>query len=158
MIGHGAIVTVMALFAGFGLTMSLIGGFEVFPGQILPFEMPGDSSAWARTHAGGLMNGMLVILVALVIFAMQIEGALEKRLYWMLVGTGYANTVFYWGGLFSQTRALTFGDNRFGETNIAGIIGFAPALVFSIISCTAFIMIMLHAFSSPNTSFKKHEE
>jgi hypothetical protein len=146
MIGHGAIVTLMALLAGFGLTMSLVGGFEVFPGQILAFEMPGDSRAWARTHSGGLMNGMLVMIVALLMFAMKIDGLLERRLYWMLVGTGYANTVFYWGGLFSQTRAITFGDNQFGETSVAGVIGFAPALVFAVITCIAFIMIMRHAF------------
>ncbi len=164
MIGHGAIVTLMALVAGFGLTMSLVGGFEIFPGNILPFELPGDSRAWARTHAGGLMNGMLVIVVALVMFAMRIDGDLERRLYWMLIGTGYANTIFYWGGLFSQTRAITFGDNRFGETNIAGVLGFAPALIFSFVTCAAFFMIIRHAFrdipgeSSPSFRDKNKDE
>jgi len=148
MVGHGAIVTLLALLAGFGLIMSLIGGFEVFPGQILGFELPGDNRAWARAHAGGLMNGMLVILVALVMYAMRIEGAVANRLYWMLVGTGYANTVFYWGGLLSQTRSLTFGDNRFGETSVAGVIGFVPALVFAFVTCIAFVMIARQAFRS----------
>jgi len=154
MIGHGAIVTLLGLAAGFGLTMSLIGGFEIFPGQILAFELPGDSRAWARAHAGGLMNGILVMVVALVIHAMQIESKTSNKLYWMLIGTGYGNSMFYIGGLLSQTRALTFGDNRFGETSIAGVIGLVPALIFSFVTCIAVLLIIQQAFktdTSPNT-------
>ena len=35
MIGHSAVVIFIALLAGWGLAMSLIGGFEIFPGYIL---------------------------------------------------------------------------------------------------------------------------
>ena len=106
--------------------ISLIGGFEVFPGTIIEFEFPGDPRAWARTHAGGIINGLLVIAGALVIHAMGLPQKTASRLYWMLVGTGYANTVFYWGALFAPSRAVSFGDNRLGETNLAGILGFGP--------------------------------
>lgn len=146
MIGHGAVVTIFGLLAGFGLTMSLIGGFEIFPGKILEFELPGDASAWARTHAGGLLNGILIIVVALVIHAMRPPENLSNRLYWMIVGTGYANTIFYWAGMLSQTRALTFGDNRFGETSIAGVVGLVPALVFAFVTTWAFILLAKEAF------------
>ena len=40
MVGHGAIISIFGLLAGFGLLMSLIGGFEIFPGTILEFELP----------------------------------------------------------------------------------------------------------------------
>jgi len=148
MIGHGSVVILLGLVAGFGLTMSLIGGFEIFPGHILEFNIPGNHSAWARAHAGGLMNGMLVMLVALLMYAMRIEGPTANRLYWMMVGTGYANSIFYLGGLLSQTRALTFGDNQFGETSLIGMIGLVPALVFSVVTTIAFIIIAREAFSS----------
>lgn len=147
MIGHGAIVTLIALAAGFGLVMSLIGGFEVFPGTILEFEIPGDTSAWARAHAGGILNGVLVMVGALVIHAMALPQKTASRLYWMLVGTGYANTAFYWGALFAPSHAVTFGDNRLGESNLAGILGFAPALVFAIITMIAMVMLIRHGFS-----------
>jgi hypothetical protein len=146
MIGHGSVVTVFGLLAGFGLLMSLIGGFEVFPSTILEFELPADPRAWARWHAGGLMNGLLVIAGALAIHAMEIPDRLAARLYWMLVGTGYANTIFYIGGILSPSRALTIGDNRLGESNLAGVLGLLPAFVFAFITTAAMIMIAMEAF------------
>jgi tetrahydromethanopterin S-methyltransferase subunit F len=147
MVAHGAIIILIALASGFGLVMSLIGGFEIFPGTILPFQIPGDPGAWARTHVGGILNGLLVIAGALVAHAMALPQLIASRLYWMLVGTGYANTIFYWGALFAPNRALTFGDNRLGETNLAGIIGFGPALVFAIVTMVAMVMLIRHGFS-----------
>ena len=147
MVAHGAIVILIALAAGFGLVISLIGGFEVFPGTIIEFAFPGDPRAWARTHAGGIMNGLLVISGALVIHAMDLPEKTASRLFWMLVGTGYANTVFYWGALFAPSRAVSFGSNRLGETNLAGMLGFAPALVFAFITMIAMAMLIRHGFS-----------
>ena len=76
MIGHSAVVIFIALLAGWGLAMSLIGGFEIFPGYILPFEIPGDSSAWARAHTGGLLNGLLVLAFAWVLSSLNLD---EKK-------------------------------------------------------------------------------
>ena len=136
----------LGLAAGFGLLMSLIGGFEIFPGTLLEFSLPGDSAAWARTHTGGIMNGMLIWAVALLCWGMTLPERTTFHLAWMLIGTGYANTLFYWGGLLSETRALTFGDNRFGETSIAGVIGLAPAFVFAFVTMIAMVIIARHAF------------
>jgi len=147
MVAHGAIVILIALFAGFGLVISLIGGFEVFPGTIIEFGFPGDPGAWARTHAGGIMNGLLVITGALVTHAMDLPQKTASRLFWMLVGTGYANTVFYWGALFAPSHAVSFGSNRLGQTNLAGMLGFAPALVFAFITMIAMVTLIRHGFS-----------
>lgn len=152
MVGHGAIIIFIALVAGFGLLTSLIGGFELFPGFILGFEVPGDTAAWARTHAGGLLNGILVTLFALFIHVARLPARQAGQLFWMLVGTGYANTAFYWGGLFSPSRALTFGDNRLGESNIAGILGFLPALVFAAVLMVAMVIVIRWAFSREQVS------
>ena len=146
MVGHGAIVTLIALLAGFGLLIRLVGGFELLPGYILEFRIPGNSEAWARAHAGGLLNGLLVFAGALLIHALRLPERTAFHLAWMFVGTGYANTVFYWGGLLAPTRALTFGDNRFGETNIAGVIGLVPAFVFAFVAMAAMLILIRHAF------------
>ncbi len=148
MIAHGAIVIFIGLACGFGLVMSLIGGFEIVPTVIISFELFGDTSAWARAHVGGILNGLFVISVALLTHAMALPQKVASQLYWMLVGTGYANTAFYWGALFAPSRALTFGDNRLGETNIAGILGFAPALVFAVVAMIAMVIIARQGFSS----------
>ena len=148
MIGHGAVIMILGLLSGFGLVMSLIGGFEVWPGNIVEFTIPGDSGAWARAHSGGLMNGLMIILGAFVIQGLALPEKAAGQVTWMLIGAGYANTMFYYGAILSQTRALTFGDNRFGETSVAGVLGFAPALVFVVITIIAFAIIAKHAFAS----------
>ncbi len=147
MIGHGAIVIFIGLTFGFGLVMSLIGGFELIPGFILEFSLPGSPEAWARAHVGGILNGLFVIVVALSAHALQVGPTLGARLYWMLVGTGYANLLFYVGGILSPSRSLTFGDNRLGESNLAGIIGLAPALVFAFVAMVAMLTLARAAFS-----------
>lgn len=149
MVGHGAVVTLFGLFAGFGLVMSIIGGFEVFPGEIVEFEVPSDTEAWARAHAGGLLNGILVLVGALLLHVMAFSEKVAQRLFWMLVGTGYANTIFYWGGLFADNRAVSFGDNREGETSIEAVIAFLPAFLFAFITTIAVATIAWHAFRSP---------
>lgn len=152
MVGHGAIIIFIALVAGFGLLVSLIGGLELFPGFILGFEIPGDTAAWARTHVGGLLNGLLVIVFALFIHAARPAERMASQIYWMLVGTGYANTAFYWGGLLSPSRALTFGDNRLGDSNIFGILGFLPALIFAIVLMVAMVIVARWAFGRSGES------
>lgn len=147
MMGHGAIVMFIGLAAGFGLVMSLIGGFELIPGSIISFDIPGDPRAWARAHMGGIMNGMLVILFALFIHVASLPERQAGRLYWMLVGTGYANTAFYYGGLLSPSRALTFGDNPVGSSNIFGVIGLLPALIFAVVLMVATVEVARWAFN-----------
>jgi len=147
MIGHGGIVMLIALLAGFGLVMELIGGFEIIPTYILPFDIPGDSAAWAKAHAGGIMNALLIYAVALLMHNIKFTEATAKKLSWMLIGTGYANTLFYWGGLFAGShRALTVGDNRLGETSLMGIIGYVPALIFAFVLLYATYLITKEVF------------
>ena len=152
MVGHGSIIMLFGLVAGIGLVMKLIGGFEVFPSHILQFELFGSDRAWARLHAGGLMNGLMIFVVALLLWALKMPDALEKKLAWMIIGAGYANCVFYLGGMLSDSRALTFGDNRLGESNVWGVIGLAPALLFSFVSIYAFYVLANYALRSSKSS------
>lgn len=150
MIGHSAIVIFIALLAGWGLAMSLIGGFEIFPGNILFFEIPGDSSAWARAHTGGLLNGLLVLAFAWVVSALDLAKSKSFHIWWMIVGTAYANTIFYWAGILAPNRAITAGSNRLGEASLAGVIGFLPAAVFALVLMVAMVIIAGAAFSKDN--------
>lgn len=150
MIGHSAIVIFIALLAGWGLAMSLIGGFEIFPGNILFFEIPGDSSAWARAHTGGLLNGLLVLAFAWVVSTLDLAESKSFHIWWMIVGTAYANTIFYWAGILAPNRAITAGSNRLGEASLAGVIGFLPAAVFALVLMVAMVIIAGAAFSKDN--------
>ena len=148
MVGQGAAVMLVGMSAGIGLLISLLGGIELIPGSIIQFGIPGDTGAWVRAHVGGMLNGILIFIVALLIGPLGFADAGAKRMYWMLVGTGWANTLFYWAALFAPNRALSVADNRFGESNLASIIGLLPALVFAVISLIAIFMLMRQAFAS----------
>ena len=148
MIEHGAVVTTIGLVAGFGIVTSLVGGFEIWPGYIIEFTTPGDSGAWARAHAGGLMNGILIFVGALLLHAMAAPDSLAKHMSWMLIAMGYANTAFYWFGMFATNRALTFGDNPIGEANLASFLGFFPAFVMAFVTIVAMLMLARFAFST----------
>ena len=148
MVGHGAVIMLLGLAAGFGLAIELVGGFEYFPGRQWAMELPSDSSAWARTHVGGLLNGLMIFAGALLLWGMAAPDRLCRQIAWMLVGAGYANTIFYWAGMFAPGRALTFGDNRIGEASVAGVIGFAPALVFALVTMVAMVILAKFAFAS----------
>jgi len=150
MIGHSAIVIFIALLAGWGLAMSLIGGFEIFPGNILFFAIPGDSSAWARAHTGGLLNGLLVLAFAWVLSILDLNERKAFHIWWMILGTAYANTIFYWAGILAPNRAITAGSNRLGEASFAGVVGFLPAAVFALVLMVAMVIVARSAFSKDN--------
>ena len=69
------------------------------------------------------------------------------HIWWMIVGTAYANTIFYWAGILAPNRAITAGSNRLGEASLAGIIGFLPAAVFALVLMAAMIIVARAAFS-----------
>ncbi len=148
MVGQGAAVMLVGMCAGIGLLISLLGGIELIPGSIIEFGIPGDAGAWVRTHIGGMLNGMLIFIVAILLGPLGFTEAAAGRMYWMLVGTGWANTLFYWAALFAPNRALSIADNRFGESNLASIIGLVPALLFAVISIVAIFLLMRQAFAS----------
>jgi hypothetical protein len=146
MIGHAALILIVGMLAGLGLLVSLIGGIELIPGQVIDLSIPGDAGAWARTHVGGILNALLVFVVALLISGLGFSEAHGRRIALFMVGTGWANTLFYWAALLTANRALTFGTNRFGPTNFAAIIGLAPALFFVVLSIIAMSMIAKQAW------------
>lgn len=148
MVGHASIIMLIALTAGFGLTAALLNGFEFIPGIITQFAIFGEADAWARAHVGGMLNAIMIIAVAAAIAQMKVPDALTNKLFWMFVGTGYANTIFYWGALLAPNRAISFADNPHGESNIFSIIGLLPALIFAIVVMIGFYMIMREAFAS----------
>lgn len=146
MVGHGAWILFVAMLAGAGLLVSLLGGLEVWPGSIVPIELPANPAAWVRTHVGGILNALLVLVMALLLPALGFAEATARRIGLWIVGTGWANTLFYWAAMFAPNRALSFGDNRLGATNAAAVVGLLPALVFVVLSMVAVAMVARQAW------------
>ncbi|MFT3792318.1 MAG: hypothetical protein QM741_14875 [Rudaea sp.] len=146
LVAHGALILLIAMLAGVGLLASLVGGIELWPGHIVNFGLPGNPSSWARTHVGGILNALLIFVVALLLPGLGVTEKKAGRIGWLIVGTGWANTVFYWAAMWAPNRALTFGDNHFGPASLAGVVGLLPALVFAIVSLVAVGMIAAQAW------------
>lgn len=148
MVGHGALLMFFALVAGLGLWVSQVGGFELIPGSIIAFTIPGTPEGWAMAHRGTPMNAIMVIAFALVLPSLGLAEKAEKWLAWIIVGAGWANTLFYYFGNFSQNRGLTFGDNRFGPGSIESIIALAPAYLFGVLSMGGMLYLAYRIFAS----------
>lgn len=127
--GHALILMIIGLLAGFMLAFSLIGGLEVLPTLFIGIPTFGTTEGWVRAHSGGIMNGLMLIAFA---FIMPHCGLAAKRLQLFAKGiifAGWANTIFYWTGNASGSRALSFSDNALGASNILGVIGYTLAVI-----------------------------
>ena len=146
MAGHGILMIFCTLLFGVGLWMHLVGGFEIVPGYILHFTVPGTPEGWARAHSGPALNGMMVIAVAFVLPMLQFQDKTAARLGWIIVADGWANVGFYFFGNFTPNRGLSFGDNRFGAGDLFSALALGPAYLFGVLALIALAIIGLKAF------------
>lgn len=141
MIGNGLLVIAMSMLAGFMLGFGLIGGLEIYPGKIIEMPYYGTAEGWARAHGGGLTNGLLIIGLALALPLIPLSETMRKVTAYGFIYIGWANTAFYWFGNAAQSRALSFGDNPLGASNMMGAIGFGLALIGALL----IIWLLCHA-------------
>ncbi|PWR19192.1 hypothetical protein DKG75_16855 [Zavarzinia compransoris] len=137
MVAHGVLLLFFALVAGVGLWVKLVGGFEFVPGTITQFDIPGTADGWAKAHRGTPMNALMVIAIALVLPYLGFSRKAQTWLAVIIVGAGWANTIFYYFANFSDNRGLTFGANAFGPGSLNSFIALFPAAVFGIASLAA---------------------
>lgn len=132
--GHGVLMILATLLGGVGLWMFLLGGFELLPGHILSFQLPGSAEGWRRAHSGPALNGLMVIAVATVLPSLGFTERKARWLGWLVVADGWANVVFYFFSNLAANRGLSFGPNVFGEGSWAGVVALAPAYLFGVIA------------------------
>lgn len=128
MLANGMLVILAAMFAGFMLMFSLLGGFEIWPGSTLEFAVYGTADGWVRAHSGGVTNGLLVMAIALALPKLNMSLAMQKVTAYGFIYVAWSFTLFYWLGNAAGNRALSVGDNALGESDIFGVIGFLPGL------------------------------
>lgn len=146
MSGHGVLMIFSTLLFGVFYWMNLVGGFEIIPGYIVEFNVPGTAEGWRKAHTGPALNGMMVIAVAFVLPMLKFTEAKAKILGYIIVLDGWGNVCFYFFGNFASNRALSFGDSRLGEGNIYSVLGLAPAYFFGVLALGALFIIGLQAF------------
>jgi hypothetical protein len=128
MLANGLLVILVAMLSGFMLMFSLLGGLEIWPDSLVPISVFGTSEGWVRAHSGGAMNGLLVMAIAFALPKLGLSEGLQKVTAYGFIYVAWSFTVFYWFGNAAANRALTFGDNALGESDLFGVIGFLPAL------------------------------
>lgn len=141
MSAHGILMIFCTLLFGVGLWMDLVGGFEIVPGYILHFNVPGSPEGWARAHTGPALNGMMVIAVAFVLPMLDFSAKAASRLGWIIVADGWANVGFYLFSNFSPNRGLSFGPNQFGPGDIFSWLALGPAYLFGVLALGALLII-----------------
>ncbi len=138
LIMHGAIVFFLGLAAGFPLAFELLGRLELWPvpGSVA-FEMPGDVRGWRMAHMEGILNGMLLILIAAVGDKLALSQKAAGRLVLAMIITAYGNIAASWIGPLSDTRGLSFTGINWNSVVyllfVAGILAvvYAMWLVYS---------------------------
>jgi styrene-oxide isomerase len=59
---------------------------------------------------------------------MVLSPLLQRITAYGFIYVAWSFTIFYWFGNAAGNRALTFGDNPLGTSDVFGVIGFLPAL------------------------------
>ncbi|QQD17430.1 hypothetical protein I6N98_13795 [Spongiibacter nanhainus] len=145
MLGHGALMMCSALLFGVFYWMSIVGGFEIIPGYILEFDMPGTPEGWKKAHSGPMLNGMMVIAIAVVLPHLDFAAKKAKLLGAIIILDGWSNVGFYFFGNLSDNRALAFADSHLGEGGVFSFLGLAPAYLFGVLALWALAVIGLAA-------------
>ncbi len=141
MMGNGALMIFASLVGGLGLWMFLLGGFELIPGYVLEFQLPGSAEGWRRAHTGPVMNGLMVIAVAFGLPLLNITERTAKILGWIIMLDGWSNVGFYFFGNFATNRGLAFGLSRLGPSDIFSFLALAPAYLFGVLAMGALLVI-----------------
>jgi hypothetical protein len=148
--GHGVLMILCTLLFGVGFWMSVLGGFELVPGVMLEFNMPGTPEGWRKAHTGPALNGMMVLAVAVVLPMLTFEEKKSRILAWIVVADGWSNVGFYFFGNFAINRGLSFGDNKFGEADIYSTLALGPAYIFGVLAIVALFMMGKNLVSKPS--------
>ncbi len=136
-IGHGMLVLLIGLIAGIMLIFSLLEAVTLWPLPAWEVSIPGSTRGWTAAHVGGICNGIMIAVMALVMRRLHMSGRQAFWVGWGMVITGWANTVFYWAGNVSSNRGLSVGETPFGPGDAAGALAFLGGgfgMVFTIVA------------------------
>ena len=92
---------------------------------------------------------LLVMAIGFALPKLNLTESMQKFVAYGFIYVAWSFTVFYWFGNAAGNRALTLGDNRLGESDIFGIIGFLPALP-SVVLVVVLLVITVKGIFSTN--------
>lgn len=111
LVRQGGLVLLLGFAAGFGFVFFLIGSIELWPipGKIA-VQLPGTVKAWRMSHLEGVMNGLMLWLLAAVLPTFALPIATARRIARMLVVTAWTFPIAsLFDAFFQNSRGLRFG-------------------------------------------------
>ena len=108
---NGGFILLFGFAAGFGFLFFILGSIELWPipGKIA-YQLPGSDKAWRMTHLEGLINGLMLWLLAVVLPAMELTAKQAQRIAWAFIITAWTLPVAsLFDALFKDSRGLRFG-------------------------------------------------
>ncbi|QJQ31456.1 hypothetical protein GV829_02495 [Sphingomonas lacunae] len=111
LVRQGGLVLLLGFVAGFGFLFFLIGAIELWPipGKI-DYQLPGTVKAWRMSHLEGVMNGLMLWLLAAVLPTFALPFATARRIAHMLVVTAWTFPIAsLFDAFFQNSRGLRFG-------------------------------------------------
>lgn len=110
--GNGVLMILCTLLGGVAYWVHLIGGFELCPGYILQFQLPGTDEGWRRAHIGPALNGLMVIGISLVLPTLGFAQKKAKMLGWLVVADGWANVTFFFSATLHPIVGLAWAQTN----------------------------------------------
>ncbi len=147
MLGNGFLVMIIGMLFGFVLGFALLQAIDLWPIPPIAVEIPGTTRGWATAHAGTILNGLMVVAMALALPHLALDGGRARWVVWGLVATAWGNTLFYTFAPIAPNRALSMGANRFGDATLTGVLGFAPAMIAALLVLIALAIAARAAFA-----------
>ena len=138
-IANGMVVLFIGLIAGVMLVFSMLGGVGLWPLPIVEVDVPGTARGWTAAHVGGILNGVMIAVLAVLMSRLEMTGKAAFWVGWGLIITGWANTIFYWAGNVSANRGLSVTATPYGPGDLAGALAFLGGgfgMIFTFIAVT----------------------
>ena len=123
-IANGMVVLFIGLIAGVMLVFSMLGGVGLWPLPIVEVDVRGTARGWTAAHVGGILNGVMIAVLAVLMSRLEMTGKAAFWVGWGLIITGWANTIFYWAGNMSANRGLSVTATPYGPGDVAGALAF----------------------------------
>lgn len=122
LVGHGALVLLVAFVIGFGFLFFLIGDIRLWPipGSI-DYQMPGTYDAWRMAHMEGITNGFGLWLLAAVLPLLNLSARTSRLIAIGMIITAWTIVIAScFDPLFPEARGLALTS----ETNLLNDVAF----------------------------------
>ena len=122
LVGHGALVLLMAFVIGFGFLFFLIGEIALWPiPGAIDYQLPGTYDAWRMAHMEGITNGFGLWLMAAVLPLLNLSVKTSRRIAIGMIITAWTIVIAScFDPLFPTSRGLALT----GESSLTNDIAF----------------------------------